>query len=146
MTFGEHIGGFCTNPRIGVLSRAEDDSSRHQITHTGLNFLSIGVECWHSRTVSQSALSETASFTCLFPCLNRQFSQGLITSETSDSYRMTLMVSGVGLLPNAPVRGFVQRTPLRAERAPAGGVLGVCSGYMKKPITRRNRIKNNRLQ
>src|SRR5215813_15672494 len=39
------------------------------------------------------------------------FSQGLITSETCDGYSMTLMAKGAELLPNAPVRVFVQRTP-----------------------------------
>jgi hypothetical protein len=104
-------GGFCTNPRIGALSRAGVTSSRRQIIHTGLNSLSVGVQFWHRRKVSQGALSEMAGFLCLFLCLNSRFSQGLITSETSDGYSMTLIVTGVGLLPNAPVRGFVQRTP-----------------------------------
>ena len=33
-----HIGEFCTNPRIGALGRADEDLSRHQITHTGVPF------------------------------------------------------------------------------------------------------------
>ena len=37
------LGGFCTNPRIGALRSAGDDSSRQHITHTGLNSLSIVV-------------------------------------------------------------------------------------------------------
>jgi hypothetical protein len=39
---GANYGGFCTNARIGALSRAGVASSRCQIIHTGLNFLSIG--------------------------------------------------------------------------------------------------------
>ena len=57
------------------------------------------------------ALFETVGFTCLFPCLNGQCAQGLITCETSVGYRTRLMMTGVGFLPDAPLRGVVQRTP-----------------------------------
>src|SRR5918912_1058222 len=65
--------------------------------------------------ISEGALSETAGFTCRFPCLNSRFSQGLITSETSFSYSMAPVMTGVGLLPHAPVRGGVQRIPICAS-------------------------------
>ena len=45
--------------------------------------------------LSEGPLSETTDFMCLFPCLTSLFSQGLVTSETSDGDRMTRIVMRV---------------------------------------------------
>src|SRR6266849_1959232 len=100
-----HCGGFCTTLRNGALSTCRSDVPQGHMSSVALILLGIESNSVSGRDVSQGTRSETVGCTCLFPCLNNRFSHGLITSETSDSYRITLMVTRVELLPNAPVRG-----------------------------------------